>query len=207
MGLVILGERPVHPISYCIPECRANVQCASKTLLSSEITIREEVSFQENIWKTQFERIAQFEGKLIPELWMQIRYCSIQRNIMKILSFTIIQKKVLAIIDIDCFWNQGFFRICNWILSPQFFKGPFRRLMELFWSHLKTSALNAVNMFSNIFLGLQSQSRSWENLYEKHSHGAWILLLDFASPWRNSLKKDPRPLQKKGVTPQFVNWV
>ena len=112
-------------IQYLIASQSAEPMCNVHLRLFFRLKLHfgKKFSFQENIWKTQFERIAQFEGKLIPELWMQIRYCSIQRNIMNILSFTILQTKifffkVLVIMDIDCFWNQGFFRICNWILSP-----------------------------------------------------------------------------------------
>ena len=47
--------------------------------------------------------------------------------------------------------SSCFFRICNWILTPQFFKGPFRRLMELFRNHPKTSALSA-HVFSKFIV-------------------------------------------------------
>ena len=50
-------------------------QCAPKTLLSSEIMIAnpEAIFFSRKYLENNVERIAQFQRKLILELWMQIR--------------------------------------------------------------------------------------------------------------------------------------
>ena len=71
-----LGWMTPH-IFLCIP-VQSTLQCASKTLHSSEIMNAnpEAIYFSTKYLENKVERIAQFQRKLISELWMQIRLCA-----------------------------------------------------------------------------------------------------------------------------------
>ena len=194
------------------------VQYASKTLLSSENINEnaEAIFFSGKYLGNKLERIAQFQRKVIWELWkMQIRQIVLNsrdyvgEGAYKLWKLDPNSQVLANVVFFETLndWNNlfstiiwysyirspGFFRICNWILTPQFFKGPFRRLIELsgiIWKHLHWAL-----MFSQINCINKSQITSWLifsqiNLYciNKHFHsqkyGMWTFeSIDF---WRQA---------------------